>query len=133
MKMKPIDIKINTCINVCVNHNDFGLKNNEKDPKCKNYARISQHKNIFTKCYTSNWSEEVSVIKKVKSTVPWKYAIEDLNGEEIVGMFYEKELQANFRIEKVIKKKGDKLYVKWKGYTNLFNSWIDKKHIVNTI
>ena len=56
--------------------------------------------------------------------------INDLNGKEIIGTFYEKELQKTnkkeFRIEKVLQKKGDKLYVKWKGYDNLFNSWIDK-------
>ena len=58
----------------------------------------------------------------------------DLNGEEVVGTFYEKELQKTnhkeFRIEKVIKRKSYKLYVKWKGYNNLFNSWIGKKDIV---
>ena len=73
------------------------------------------------------------MIKKVKNTVPWTYVINYLNGEEIIGTFYEKELQKTnqqeFRIEKVIKKKGDKLYVKWKGY-NSFNSWIDKKDLV---
>ena len=71
------------------------------------------------------------MIKKIKNTVPWTYVIDDLNGEEITGTFYEKELQKidqkEFRIEKIIKKKGDKLYVKWKGYYNSFNSWIDKK------
>ena len=74
------------------------------------------------------------MIKKVKNTAPQIYVINDLNVEEIVGTFYEKELQKTnqkeFRIEKVIKKKGDKLYVKWKGYNNLLNSWIDKKDIV---
>ena len=73
------------------------------------------------------------MIKKIKNTVPWTYVINDLNGEEIIGTFYEKELQSTgqqtLRIEKVIKKKGDKLYVKWKGYNNSFNSWIDKKDI----
>ena len=73
-------------------------------------------------------------IKKVKNTAPWTYVITDLNGEEIVGMSYEKELQKTnqkeFRIEKVIKRKGDKLYVKWKGHDTLFYSWIDKKDIV---
>ena len=57
-----------------------------------------------------------------------------MNGEEIVGRFYEKELQktnqTEFKVEKVIKRKGDKLFVKWKGYNNSFNSWIDKKDIV---
>ena len=62
------------------------------------------------------------------------HVINDLNDEEIVGTFYEKELQKTnqeeFRIEKVIKRKGNKVYVKWKGYDNSFNSWIDKKDIV---
>ena len=63
--------------------------------------------------------------------MPWTYVICNLNGEEIAGAFYEKELkktkQKEFRIEKVIKRKGDKLHVKWRGYNNYFNSWIDKK------
>ena len=58
-------------------------------------------------------------LKKVKNTVPWTYVISDLGGEEIVGAFHKKELaktnQQEFTLEKVIKKKGDKLYVKWKG------------------
>ena len=95
--------------------------------------RISKYKNIFAKGHTPNLSEEVFVIKKIKNTVPWTYVIDDLNGVEITGTFYEKELQKidqqEFRIEKVIKKKGDKLYVKWKGYDNSFNSWIDKKDL----
>ena len=70
----------------------------------------------------------------MKNTVPWTYVINDLNGEEIIGTFYEKELQKTnqqeFRIKKVIKIKGDKLYVKWKGYDSSFNSWIHKKDLV---
>ena len=66
--------------------------------------------------------------------MPWKYVINEINDKEITGKFYEKELQKTnqkeSRIEKVIKRKGDKLYVKWKGYDNSFNSWIDKKDIV---
>ena len=60
--------------------------------------------------------------------------ISDLNGEPIIGSFYEKQLQKTsqekFRIEKVLKRKGDKLYVKWKGCNNSFNSWIDKKDLI---
>ena len=74
------------------------------------------------------------MIKKIKNTVSWTYVINDPDGEEIIGTFYEKELQkANqkeFRAEKVIKKNGNKLYVKWKGYDNSFNSWIDKKDLI---
>ena len=82
----------------------------------------------------ANWSEEIFIIKKIKNIIAWTYVLNDLNGEEIVSIFYKNELQKTkqneFRIEKVIKKKGDKLYVKWKGYDNSFNSWIDKKDIV---
>ena len=72
--------------------------------------------------------------KKEKNTVPWTYEISDLNGEKNVGSFYEKELQKTnqkeFRIEKVIRRKGNKLYVKWQGYDNSFNSRIDKKDLI---
>ena len=72
-------------------------------------------------------------LKKLK-TVPWTYVIIDLNVDEIIGKFHEKELQntnqQEFRIEEVIKRKGDKLYVKWKGYDSSFISWIDKKDLI---
>ena len=109
---------------------------NKKDPKSKvgDHVRISKYKNIFAKRYAPKWSEEVFVVSKIKNTVPWTYVVNDLNGEEITGSFYEKELQKTsqkeFRIEKVLKRKGDKLYVKWKGYDNSFNSWINKKDLV---
>ena len=70
----------------------------------------------------------------IKLKIQWTYAISDLNGEEITGSFYEKELQKTsqkeFKTEKVLKRKGGKLYVKWKGYNNRFNSWIDKKGLI---
>ena len=129
IKMKPVDVKGNTYI-------DFKKEVNDKNPKFKvgDHVRISKYKNIFTKGYIPNWSEEIFIIKKIKNTVPWTYVINDLNDEEIIGAFYENELQKTdqkeFRIEKVLKKKGDKLYVRWKGYENSFNSWIDKKDII---
>ena len=119
IKMKLVDVKDNTYI-------DFKKEVNDKDPKFKvgDHVRISKYKNIFAKGYTPNWSEEVFVVNKIKNTVPWTYVINDLNGEEITGAFYEKKLQKTnqkeFRIEKVIKRKGNKLYVKWKGYNNSF-------------
>ena len=91
-------------------------------------------KTFFAKGYTLNWSEEIFVTKEIKNTVPWTYVLNDLNGEEIIGTFYEKELQKinqeEFRIEKVIKKKESKLYVKLKGYDNSFTTWIDKKDLI---
>ena len=129
IKMKPIDVKDNTYIN-----SDKEINNKDTKFKVGDHVRISRDKNIFAKGYMPNWSEEVFVIKKVKNTVPWTYVIKDLNGEEITETFYEKELQKTsqeeFRIEKVIRRKGHKLYVKWKGYDVSFNSWIDKKDII---
>ena len=88
---------------------------------------------IFAKGYVPNWLEEVFLIKKVKSTVPWTYVISDLKDKEIARTFYEKELQntnqKEFTVEKAIERKSDKLYLKWEGYDSSFNSWIDKKDI----
>ena len=129
IKLKPVDIT-----------EDYYAKSNEdfnkKDLKLNvgYHVRISKYKNIFAIGYTPNWSEEVFGINKIKNTVPWTYVINDLNGEEITGSFYEKELQKTsqekFRIEKVLKRKGDKLYVKWKGSDNSFNILINKKDLV---
>ena len=68
---------------------------NDKDPKFKvgDHVRISKYKNIFAKGYTPNRSEEVFVIEEVKNALPWTYVINDLNGEESIGAFYEKELK----------------------------------------
>ena len=126
--MKPVDVKDNTYI-------DFEKEVNDKNFKFKvgDHVRTSKYKNIFAKGYMPNWSEEVFIVSKIKNTVSWTYVIIDLNGEKLIGTFYEKELQKTdqkeFRIEKVLMKKGDKLYVKWKGYDNSFNSWIDKKDL----
>ena len=123
IKMKPVDVWNKAYI-------DFKKGNKTYI----DHVRISKYKNIFAKGYTPNWSEAVFVIKKFRNTVPWTYIINDLKCEEIIGTFYKKELQKTnqkeFRIEKVIKSKGDKLYVKWKGYGNSCNSWIDKKDLV---
>ena len=93
------------------------------------YVRISKYRKRSAKGYVPSWSETVYVTKKIKNTVIRKYLIESLNGEEVIGTFYKKELQkANkkgFRMEKIIKRKGNKLYVKWKGFDDYFNSWID--------
>ena len=86
--MKPVDVKDNTYI-------DSSKEVNDKDPKFKvvDHVRISKCKNIFAKSYTPSWFEEGFVIKRVKYTVPWTYVMNDLNGDEIIGTFFEKELQ----------------------------------------
>ena len=88
IKMKPVDVEDDTYI-------DFKKEVNDKDPKFKvgDHVRISKYKNIFAKGYTPNWSGEGFVITKVKNAGPWTHVINDLNDEEIIGTFYEKELQ----------------------------------------
>ena len=128
-KMKPIDVTNGSFA-------EYNEESNKKDPKFKigDHVRISKYKNIFAKGCTPYRSEEVFIVKKINNTVPWTYVISDMNGEDITGSFYEKELQSTnqqkYRIEKRIKRRGDKLYVKWKGYNDSFNSWINKKDIL---
>ena len=90
IKMKTIDVASDS-------YAEYNKDSNEKDPKFKvgDHVKISKYKNIFVKGYAPNQSEEVFVVNKIKNTVPWTYAISDLNGEEITGSFYEKELQKN--------------------------------------
>ena len=111
IKTKSIDVKSNIYI-------DSSKKNNERDTKSEssNIIEISKYKNIFANGYTPNWSEEVFGIKKVRNTMPWTYVINGINGKKTVGNFYKKELQkinqSEFKIEKVIKKEGNKLPVR---------------------
>ena len=104
IKVKLVDVKDNTYIDSMELHSTELHSN--KDPKFKvgDHVRIPKYKNIFAKGYTPNWSEEVFVIKKVKNTVPWTHVINDLNGDEIVGTVYKKELQKTNQQEFRIKK-----------------------------
>ena len=119
-KKKPVNVVPSTSI-------DSSKEINNEDPKFKigGTVRISKYKNVFGKGYTPNWSGEIFVIL-VRQT----FAISDLKGEQIAGKFYQTELQKTnqrkFRIEKVIKRKGNKLYVEQKGYDVSF-TWTDKK------
>ena len=103
------------------------------------HVRISKYKNIFAKGHAPNWSEEVFVIEKKILYLGLSVinVISDLNGDDIIGSFYAKELQKTnqkeFRIEKVIKRTGKKSYVKWKRYSNSFNSWIGKKDLIKLV
>jgi hypothetical protein len=111
---------------------------NLKPPKFKvgDYVRIARKKNIFEKGYLPSWTMEIFRIRSVAATVPWTYHIEDLRKEPITGSFYEPELQiteqnpeSEFLVEKVLdtrKFKGRKqVLVKWLGYSDKFNRWID--------
>ena len=92
---------------------------------------------MFENDFTPRWTEEVLKISKIVVTIPMTDKIIDLNGQEIEGSFYEQELQKTmqgiFRIENVLKRKGDKSFVKWVGYSDAFNSWFDNKAIVGKL
>ena len=88
IKMKPIDVRDN-------NKRVFIDEHNEKDCKFKvgDRVRVSRYKNIFAKGYAPNWSSEIFIVDKINDTVPYTYNLKDLNDEEIIGSFYDKELQ----------------------------------------
>ena len=87
IKMKPIDFGDNKRVYID--------EHNEKDSRFKvgDRVRISKFKNIFAKGYTPNWSKEIFIVDKINDTVPYTYNIKDLNYKEIIGSFYDKELQ----------------------------------------
>jgi len=100
-------------------------------------VRITIKKGVFEKGYTARWTEEVFTVSDVCYTDPITHKIVDYNNEEIKGSFYEQELQKPtqelFRIEKIIKKKGNKSLVKWLGYLDTFNAWGDNTDLVSCV
>ena len=96
-------------------------------------VRITKKKKVFEKGYTTRWTNEIFTIKEIRETNPITYKLMDLEGEEIKGTFYEAELQKSkeqlYKIEKIIKKENGKSFVKWEGYSDKFNSWVDDKNI----
>lgn len=98
------------------------------------HVRITKFKRkVFDKGFTPNWTEEIFVVDKVQYSNPITYKLKDLLGEEIKGSFYEKEMlrakQDVFRIEKVIRRSKGKAFVKWSGYPEKFNLWIDESEL----
>ena len=101
------------------------------------HVRIVKYKALFTKGSIPNWTREIFTIYKIYPTLPPAYSIKDLNGEVILGDFYENELQKIekddniYQVERIIRRKGvrpnRKYYVKWLGYPDSFNSWIDER------
>ena len=135
-KLTPIDAsKEKNELNVWRNLYPDRYKINKLKPKFSkgDQVRITKKKKVFEKGYTTRWTEEIFKIKGIRKTTPITYKLEDLQGEEIKGTFYEPELQKTeqqvFRIEKIIKEEKGKSFVKWKGYSDKFNSWVDNKDL----
>ncbi|XP_077256709.1 uncharacterized protein LOC143894394 [Temnothorax americanus] len=98
-------------------------------------VRVSKYKTIFEKGYTPNWTTEVFKIVKVQRTNPVTYLLEDYRGKSVVGAFYEHELHHAiypdvYLVEKVPRKRGDEVYVKWLGFDGSHNSWIHKDNVI---
>ena len=138
IKMKPIQVNRNN--EKYIKENIFTYNKTSKNPKSKigDLVRISlKRRNLFDKPSANiKWSEELFKIHSINRANVTIYKIKDLNGEIIEGIFYEKELQRSkntsevYVIEKIIRKNKNKYLVKWRGYSNDFNSWIDKDDII---
>lgn len=97
------------------------------------FVRVSKKRTIFSRGYTPNWSTEVFKIINVRNTIPYTYLLDDLTGQPIQGAFYAQELQKTkykdvYLVEKILRRKNDKLYVKWLGFKK--PSWINKNDLV---
>lgn len=143
IQMKPIDVTeanqsdlLKTVYKQSENpFNLYKLNNRKSKFKVNDYVRISKFKALFEKGYTPNWSTEIFQISKILPTKPITYLLVDSNKDEIKGCFYQYELQKVrhpdiYLIEKVLRRKGDKLYVKWLGFDDTHSSWIEKKDFV---
>ena len=138
IKMSPIDAsKKKNELTVWRNLYPDRFKTNRLTPKFSvgDLVRITKKKKVFEKGYTTRWRKETFKIKEIRDTNPIIYKIKDLKGEEIEGTFYEPELQKTehqlYKIEKVLEKANGKSLVKWEGYSDKFNSWVDNKDLID--
>lgn len=135
--LKPVEVNKNNEKIILKYAYTFPKTVDPKPPKFKkdDFVRISKYREAFQKGYTPNWSNEVFQIKKVKLTNPRVYLLKDEQNEDIQGGFYEDELQKVkypdvYLVEKVLKRKADKVYVKWLGMDKSHNSWIPKSELL---
>ena len=138
IEMSPIDVKKENeqhLLNTVYKLNRIYKLSNKKYFKVNDFVRISKYKHIFEKGYTPNWTCEIFKIYKIQQTQPTTYLLKDLLGEPVLGGFYKEELQKAkypdiFLVEKIIRKKNGKLFVKWLGLSETHNSWINEKDVL---
>ena len=138
IKMKPMQVNKNN--EKYIKENIYACNKTNKNPKFKinDLVRISLKRRDFFDKPSSNikWSEELFKVHSINKSNVITYKIKDLNDEIIDGIFYEKELQKSkntsqvYIIEKIIRKNKNKYLVKWRGYSNDFNSYVDKDDII---
>ena len=140
IKMKPVDSSKKSNENIVRKNYNFEIITDKKKFKIGDKVRVSLLKNTFEKGYTSNWSEQIYVIYDIKSSNVHYYYLKDLNGEKLDGTFYQEELLKTnindndfYVIEKIIKKVGNKYLVKWRGYDDTFNSYVNENDIVKYV
>ena len=138
--MKPVDASKKSNENIVRKNYNFEIITDKKKFKIGDKVRISLLKNTFEKGYTSNWSEQIYVIYDIKFSNVHYYYLKDLNGEKLDGTFYQEELLKTnindndfYVIEKIIKKVGNKYSVKWRGYDDTFNSYVNENDIVKYV
>lgn len=136
IKMKPIDVTSkNESMLLNTAYNKIKMSNLDTKYKSGDYVRISKIRGIFDKKYNPNWSPEVFIIHKVQLTNPTTYLLKDMQNKNIEGAFYKEQLQKTnlhdvYLVEKVLKQRKNKVFVKWLGFNDKHNSWIDKANIV---
>jgi regulator of sigma D len=135
IKMKPSEVNEKnekTLLKTVYNHMKIF-----SDGKFKigDYVRISKNRQIFDKSYTPNWTTEIFKVIKIQITNPVTYLLEDYQKNFIKGSFYEQELQKvrypdTYLVEKVLKRRANESYVKWLGFDNVHNSWVNNRDII---
>lgn len=136
-KLKPSEITGKTNLSHIYNTHLINKKPNTPSLSVNDFVRISKFKTIFEKGYLPNWSNEIFKIIKVQATSPETYLIEDINKQPILGAFYKQELLKVkypdvYLVEKIIRKKGQKVLVKFLGLNKSHNTWLPKKNIFNS-
>lgn len=136
IKMKPKDVKdsgeqrlLDTVYNYKI-HVPHRVKF-----KVDDYVRLSKYKHIFEKGYTPNWTTEIFKIRKIQYTDPITYLLRDFEGKDIEGSVYEEELQSVkfpdvYLVEKILRRRNNQVFVKWLGFDNSFNSWVDVSDVL---
>lgn len=135
--MKPIDVNKGNEKMLLKSVYNYPTITYSQLPKFKinEHVRISKYRGVFDKGYTPNWSNEIFTISKINYSKPITYLLKDAQEQSIEGCFYTEELQKVkhpdvYLVEKVLRKKGNKAYVKWLGFDTSHNSWINKNSIV---